>query len=98
MGTFNEGYLITHSAAFNAIYFRGLLVLYSVTSDTQLQSEIIQTIQTYADDAWTNHRSVSGLFTFASHAGSGYQLLDQGAMLQIYAMLAWDSTDYGKLP
>ncbi|HLY48195.1 MAG TPA: glycoside hydrolase family 76 protein [Solirubrobacteraceae bacterium] len=98
LSTFNESYYISHSAAFNAIYFRGLLVLYSVTSDTQLQSEIIQTIQTYASDAWANHRSVNGLFTFASHSGNGYQLLDQGAMLQIYAMLAWDPSEYGKLP
>jgi hypothetical protein len=96
--TFNESYYITHSAAFNAIYFRGLLILYSVTSDTELQAEIMQTIQTYADDAWANHRSSSGLFTFASHSGNGYQLLDQGAMLQIYAMLAWNPSQYGKLP
>jgi predicted alpha-1,6-mannanase (GH76 family) len=98
LSTFNESYYISHSAAFNAIYFRGLLVLYAVTGDTQLQSEIIQTIQAYADDAWNNHRSSNGLFSFASHSGSGYQLLDQGAMLQIYAMLAWNSGDYGKLP
>lgn len=98
LATFNESYYITHSAAFNAIYFRGLLTLYSVTSDTQLQSEIVQTIQTYADDAWTNHRSASGLFSFASHSGTGYQLLDQGAMLQIYAMLCWNPSEYLKLP
>jgi glycosyl hydrolase family 76 len=98
LSTFNETYYINHSAAFNAIFFRGLLVLYSVTSDTNLQSNIIQTIQTYADDAWNNHRSSNGLFSFASSSGTGYQLLDQGAMLQIYAMLAWNSNDYAKLP
>ncbi|MGE5617440.1 MAG: glycoside hydrolase family 76 protein [Candidatus Woesearchaeota archaeon] len=98
LSTFNESYYISHSAAFNAIYFRGLLVLYSVTGDTQLQSQIIQTIQTYANDAWNHHRSSSGLFSFSSSPGTGYQLLDQGAMLQIYAMLAWNPSDYGKLP
>jgi hypothetical protein len=69
-----------------------------VTHDTNLRSNIIQTIQTYADDAWNNHRSSSGLFSFPSSPGPGYQLLDQGAMLQIYAMLAWDPSNYGKLP
>jgi hypothetical protein len=98
LSTFNETYYINHSAAFNAIFFRGLLVLYSATSDTNLQSKIIQTIQTYADDAWNNHRSSDGLFSFASSPGTGYQLLDQGAMLQIYAMLAWNASDYAKLP
>jgi hypothetical protein len=98
LSTFNESYYITHSAAFNAIFFRGLLVLYSVTSDTNLQSEIVQTIQTYADDAWNNHRSSTGLFSFSSSAAPGYQLLDQGALLEIYAMLAWNPSDYGKLP
>lgn len=98
LSTFNEPYYINHSAAFNAIFFRGLLVLYSVTSDTNLQSNIVQTIQTYADDAWNNHRSSNGLFSFASSSGTGYQLIDQGAMLQIYAMLAWNSIDYTKLP
>jgi Glycosyl hydrolase family 76 len=98
LSTFNETYYINHSAAFNAIFFRGLLVLYSVTSDTSLQSNIIQTIQTYAEDAWNNHRSSNGLFSFASSSGTGYQLLDQGAMLQIYAMLAWNPSDYAKLP
>jgi Glycosyl hydrolase family 76 len=98
LSTFNETYYINQSAAFNAIFFRGLLVLYSVTSDTSLQSTIIQTIATYADDAWNNHRSSTGLFSFASSSGTGYQLLDQGAMLQIYAMLAWNPGYYGNLP
>jgi hypothetical protein len=98
LSTFNEAYYITHSAAFNAIFFRGLLVLYSVTSDASLRSSIIQTIQTYADDAWDNHRSANGLFSFASSSGPGYQLLDQGALLQIYAMLAWNPADYENLP
>ena len=98
LSTFNETYYINRSAAFNAIFFRGLLVLYSVTSNTNLQANIIQTIQTYANDAWNNHRSSNGLFKFASSSGTGYQLIDQGAMLQIYAMLAWNASDYAKLP
>jgi hypothetical protein len=98
LSTFNESYYISHSAAFNAIFFRGLLVLYSAISDASLQAKILQAIEAYADDAWTNHRSSDGLFSFPSSSGTGYQLLDQGAMLQIYAMLAWNSSDYDKLP
>jgi hypothetical protein len=98
LSTFNESYYISHSAAFNAIFFRGLLVLYSVTSDASLQANIISTIQRYADDAWNNHRSSKGLFSFASSSASGYQLLDQGALLQIQAMLAWSPSNYSELP
>ncbi len=99
LGTFSESdYIDDQSAAFNAIFFRGLLLLYSATSDTVLQSKIIQAIQTYADDAWNYYRSSEGLFRFPSSSGAGYQLLDQGAMLQIYAALAWSSSDYPKLP
>lgn len=98
LDTFNEPYYITHSAAVAAIYFRGLLTLYSVATDSTLRANIVQAIQTYADDAWDNHRSSDGLFSFASSSGDGYQLLDQGAMLQLYAMLAWTPQDYGNLP
>jgi hypothetical protein len=98
LSTFNETYYINHSAAFNAIFFRGLLVLYSATSDTNLQANIVRTIQTYADDAWNNHRSSNGLFSFASSSGTGFQLLDQGSMLQVYAMLAWSPSNDGYLP
>jgi hypothetical protein len=98
LSAFNEAYYISHSAAFNAIFFRGLMILYSAISDPTLKANIIQTIQTYADDAWANHRSASGLFSFVSSSGTGYQLLDQGAMLQIYAMLAWSPSAYGNLP
>jgi hypothetical protein len=84
--------------ALDATFFRALLVLYSATSDATLQSKIVNTIQTFADDAWNNYRSQNGLFSFPSSQGTGYQLLDQGAMLQIYAMLAWDPSNYGKLP
>lgn len=98
LSTFNESYYLNQPAALDGIFFRGLLVLYSATSDTALQSKIISTIQTFATDAWTNYRGSTGLFRFPGSQGSGYQLLDQGAMLQIYAMLAWDPSDYANLP
>ena len=98
LSTFDENYYLNQPAALDAIFFRGLLVLYSATSDSALQSRIIQTIQTYAQDAWNSQRGPNGLFNFASTSGSGYQLLDQAAMLQIYAMLAWDPSEYANLP
>lgn len=99
LNTFTESdYLNTQPAAFNAIFFRGLLVLYSATANTALQSRIMQTIETYADDSWNYYRTTQGLFRFPSSSGSGYQLLDQGAMLQIYAMLAWNPGNYAELP
>ncbi len=99
LNTFTEtAYIADQPPAFNAIFFRGLLVLYSATTDTGLQSRIMQTIQTYAEDSWNYFRNSQGLFRFPSSSGSGYQLLDQGAMLQIYSMLAWNPADYAELP
>jgi hypothetical protein len=96
--TFTETSYLSQPAAFDAIFFRGLLVLYSATSDGGLRAQIVQTVQTYADDAWNNYRSPAGLFRFPSTSGSGDQLLDQGAMVEIYAALAWNPADYDKLP
>jgi hypothetical protein len=99
LNTFTESqYLTDQPAAFNGIFFRGLLVLYSATSDAALQSRIVQTIQTYANDTWNYYRGADGLFRFPSTSASGDQLLDQGAMLQIYSMLAWSPASYGELP
>jgi Glycosyl hydrolase family 76 len=98
LSTFNENYYVHQSVALDGIFFRGLLVLYSATTDATLQSKIVGTIQTFATDAWNNYRSSDGLFKFPGSQGSGYQLLDQGAMVQIYAMLAWNPSDYANLP
>ncbi len=99
LNTFNEtAYINNQPPAFNAIFFRGLLVLTSATANTALQSRIMQTIETYADDAWNYYRTPQGLFRFPSSSGSGYQLLDQGALLQIYATLAWSPANYSELP
>ena len=97
LSTFNESYYLKQPVALDANFFRGLLILYSATTDTALQSNIMQTIQTFAEDAWLSQRGPNGLFYFPSSATPGYQLLDQAAMLQIYAMLAWDPTEYGNL-
>lgn len=98
LNTFNESYYINQPASLDATFFQGLLVLYSATSDTTLQARILSTIQTYANDAWSNYRSQNGLFNFPSSKGTGDQLLDQGSMLQILSMLAWNPSNYAKLP
>jgi hypothetical protein len=64
-------------------------------------------MQTYADWAWNNaaarNRSTN-LFYFddAGRPVGGTnppaaQLRDQGAMTQLYALLAWTASNYGKL-
>jgi hypothetical protein len=98
LGTFTESDYVNQPAAFDAVFFRDLLVLCSVTPDPTMRARIMQAIETYANDAWTNYRSASGLFRFPSSSGSGYQLLDQGAMLQLFAALAWNPSQYAELP
>ena len=91
-------YLKTQPAPFVAIYFRGLLVLYAATSDNTLRAQILQAAQTYADDAWSSYRNGQNLFHLPSSPGSSYRLLDQGALLELYAALAWEPSDYDMLP
>ncbi|MCL2769954.1 MAG: hypothetical protein FWD42_07605 [Solirubrobacterales bacterium] len=99
LGHFTEAeYLNNQSAPFMAIYFRGLLVLYAATTDTALQAKILQAAQSYADDAWNSYRSEQNLFHLPSSPGSSFRLLDQGALLQLYAALAWEPSNYDMLP
>jgi hypothetical protein len=91
-------YLNTQPAPFVAIYFRGLLVLSAATGDSTLRATILQAAQTYADDAWNNYRNGQNLFHLPSSPGSSYRLLDQGALLALYAALAWDPSNYDMLP
>jgi hypothetical protein len=81
-------------AAFNAILFRNLLQLHAASDDTGLRDRIRTTIHAYADAAWTANRDRHDRFRFSR---GGPTLLDQSAMVQIYAMLAWDPADYARL-
>ena len=45
-----------HPAAFNAIYFRNLLLLHAATGDAALRAEILETIRRYTDDVWYERR------------------------------------------
>ena len=81
-------------AIFNAIFFRNLLMLYAVTrSDRYLRA-----MRGYADAVWSDprvHDTQTHLFKL--NGGNRYSLLDQAAMVQVFALLSWSSTEYAKL-
>ncbi|MBV9131404.1 MAG: glycosyl hydrolase [Chloroflexi bacterium] len=74
--------------AYNAVFFRNLLLLEADTRDGHYRAAM----QAYADTVWdTLHDPATGLFNFAngrSRSVEPHRLLDQAAMLQIYALLA----------
>jgi predicted alpha-1,6-mannanase (GH76 family) len=80
--------------AFNAIFFRNLLLLHAATADDRLRTQIVEVMRAYADRAWHEQRTRSDCFRFY---GGGVTLLDQSAMVQILALLAWDPVAYHKL-
>jgi len=92
--------------SFNAMCFQNLLMLHAATHDTELRRSITQVMHTYAD--WTWDRSTGArdadtnlfYFTDAGEPNAGRQpakLQDQGAMLQLYALQAWNPEEYGRL-
>ncbi|MGO9905671.1 MAG: glycoside hydrolase family 76 protein [Solirubrobacteraceae bacterium] len=83
-----------HPAAFDAIYFRNLLLLHAATGDAALRAEILETLRRYADGAWYERRDRRDLFHLAA---GGVTLLNQSAMVQLLALLAWDPRAYGRL-
>ncbi len=80
--------------AFNAIFFRNLLLLHAATADAALRSQILGAMRGYADRAWTERRDRLDRFHFSKR---GVTLLDQSAMVQLLALLAWDPGEYHKL-
>ncbi len=82
-----------HVPSFNAIFFRNLLLLHAATGDAALRSEIVGAMRGYADWAWRERRDGSDRFHMSDQDG----LLDQSAMVQVLALLAWEPGDYGKL-
>lgn len=89
---------------FVAMLLQNVLML--LKHDGSLRDEALGAIQTYGDWAW-NDPSVrdpkTSLFYFTEGGQPNRsrrqtaQLRDQGAMVQLYALLAWDPADYGKL-
>jgi hypothetical protein len=80
--------------AFNAILFRNLLQLHAATADARLRARIRGAISGYADAVWASRRDRHDRFRFGR---GGPTLLDQSAMVQVYALLAWDPHGYGAL-
>jgi Glycosyl hydrolase family 76 len=80
--------------AFNAIFFRNLLLLHVATSDEVLRNEIVDAMRGYVDWAWAEMRDRRDRFHFPN---GGVTLLGQSAMVQLLALVAWDPTAYGRL-
>jgi hypothetical protein len=81
-------------AAFNAIFFRNLLLLHAATDDDDLRREIVEAIKDYVDRGWDEWRDRRGLFYVPN---GGVTLLNQSAMVQLLALLAWDPCEYVRI-
>jgi hypothetical protein len=87
-------------AVFNAIFLKNLLLLDSVRHDPSYR----RVIETYAEHVWTENRDPStGLFKFQASGGGAYdpnarpETLEQSAVVQIFAALAWHPSDYWRI-
>ncbi len=89
LAEFGPQQLADQPVYFNAIYIRNLLLLGGVSGDPRYQ----RFAQWFADDAWANVRDPSsGLFHAGPAGATG--LLDQAAMVQVYALLAEPISSY----
>ena len=81
-------------AIFNAIFFRNLLMLYAVTQTDRY----LQAMRGYADAVWSDPQvHDKGTDLFKLNGGTRHSLLDQAAMVQVFALLGWSPTAYAKL-
>ena len=88
------GRLDGQPAFFNSIYFKNLLLLESVTHGTRYR----QAMADYAERTWDTRRDpATGLFHFAAGGDQHVQMIEQAAMTQIYAVLSWPASNYGRL-
>ena len=87
-----EGKYFAQPEQFNAIFFRNLLLLHRATATIALKQSIVDVISAYAEEAWQRHRDSNDLFPKGAP-----RLLKHAAMIQIYAVLAWDPAEYHKL-
>lgn len=77
------GTLDQQPAYFNSIFFKNLLLLESVTGGHRYR----EAMQAWADNAWNTHRDpATGLYHFGS---AETQTLEQAALVQTFAVLAW---------
>jgi hypothetical protein len=80
--------------AFNAIFFRNLLLLHAATDEAELRAEIIEAIRGYVDYVWDERRDRRDLFHLSD---GGVTVLNQSAAVQLLALLAWDPGSYRML-
>ena len=94
----SEGRHRDQSIEGNAIYFKNLLVLSSVTSDARLKRKIRGTIARYANALWENERRhrVPGLF-YVDEESEWSMLLQQASVVEILALLGLDEARYRHL-
>lgn len=81
-------------AAFNAIFFRNLLLLHAASDDGELRRQVLDALRGYVDRAWEEWRDREDRFQLPN---GGSTLLNQSAMVQLLALLAWDPEQYGRL-
>ena len=76
---------------FNSIFFKNLLLLQSVNHNPSY----VQAMQNYATTIWNAYRdNTTGLFHFNASQPGITQMIEQAAMTQIYAVLAWNPAHY----
>lgn len=90
---YSDGELERQPPSFNAIFFRNLLLLHHATSDARLRQEIMATMRGYADWAWEERRDRADRIRISDQD----RLLDQSALVQILALLAWEPGSYGRI-
>ena len=87
-----EGRLDGQPAFFTSIYFKNLLLLESVTGGTTYRDAM----RDHADRMWDRHRDpATGLFSFGGDEGT--ETIEQAAMTQVLAVLAWPRGRYRDL-
>jgi hypothetical protein len=78
--------------AFNAIFFRNLLLLHAVSGDSELRTQITAALSGYADEAWARTRQ-----DLLAGGDGSVTVLDQSALVSVLALGAWDPDHYGRL-
>jgi hypothetical protein len=95
-----------HPPSFNVMCFQNMLMLCAESSDTQLTTQMRDAMERFADWTWDPANGVRDAatnlfyFTDGGRPARGRQparVQDQGAMVQLYALLEWSSADYVKL-
>ncbi len=76
---------------YNAIFFRNLL--YLATLDSSLLDATMTALAAYAEFLWERYRLPDGLFRFPEFPGTT-RLIDQAAVVQLFALQAMDPGDY----